>query len=152
LEDTEHFWRWHQEEVAESDYCGELFTIVLDESVRLRKQPKMGDTWITDITHYLTNDGGIAATTGPARRFAEFLTTLVVHATSHSLNGATDTRVKCRRRPARTLCTGKIETDVDAETEESFGGVPPAGIMALLGIGRRLSLTARTTQLPIDRS
>jgi hypothetical protein len=23
LEDTEHFWRWHQEEVAKSVHCGE---------------------------------------------------------------------------------------------------------------------------------
>lgn len=78
----------------------------------------MGDTWITDITHFLTKDGEIAPTTGPAKRLAEFLGKLVVDATTASPFGATNTSVRCRRRPARKLCTGEIETSIDPESED----------------------------------
>ncbi len=87
----------------------------------------MGDTWITDITHFLTRDGAIAPTAEPARRFAEFLAKLAVDATTPSLDGSTHTSVRCRRRPARKLCTGEIETDIDAETEEIVWWCPACG-------------------------
>lgn len=87
----------------------------------------MADTWITDITHFLTKDGEIAPTTGPARRFAEFLTKLVVDATTHSLNGSTHAGVKCRRRPARKSCAGQIETDIEVEAEEIVWWCPVCG-------------------------
>src|SRR5687768_11848660 len=87
----------------------------------------MGDTWITDLAHFLTRDGAIAPTSGPARRFAEFLAKLAGDATTLSSDGSTNTRVKCRRRPARKLCPGEIETGIDAESEDIVWSCPVCG-------------------------
>jgi len=40
----------------------------------------MGNTWITDLTHFLTKDGAAATMPGPARRLVEFLGKIGVHA------------------------------------------------------------------------
>ena len=38
----------------------------------------MGNTWVTDLTHFLTEDGTIGPKSGPARKLAEYLTKIVV--------------------------------------------------------------------------
>ena len=42
----------------------------------------MTGTWVTDLTHFLDEDGDIAPISGPAWRLAEFFTSIVVM-TSH---------------------------------------------------------------------
>ena len=37
----------------------------------------MGDTWVTDLTHFLREDGFIAPVAGPARKLAEHLGSIV---------------------------------------------------------------------------
>ena len=88
----------------------------------------MGDTWITDLTHFLTTDGAIAPTSGPARRLADFLAKITVDATTLSLGDpSTSTRVKCRRRPARKPCSGEIEAGIDTESESIIWWCPVCG-------------------------
>ena len=87
----------------------------------------MNETWITDLTHFLTPQGAIAPAAGPARRFAERLTRLVVAATAPPGVEAKPSPVPCWRRPGRQRCTGLIATALDPATGEVIWGCPVCG-------------------------
>ena len=76
----------------------------------------MGDAWVTDLTHVLTKEGAIAPKSGPARNLAEYLTKIVVDATTELWEESRNIPVRCRRRPRRKPCVGVIETDIDPDT------------------------------------
>ena len=65
----------------------------------------MGNTWIVDLSHYLTQAGAIADMPSRARLLAEYFASIVVDATS---NLDDPPSVQCRRRPAHRRCTGLI--------------------------------------------
>jgi hypothetical protein len=68
----------------------------------------MGDTWITDMTHYL-EDGRIPVDLHPeAFRLAEYLGSLVMVATTWPPDGPYAAAQPCRRRPSRRPCIGPI--------------------------------------------
>jgi len=87
----------------------------------------MRGTFVIDLTHFLTDEGAIAPVSGPARRFAEFLASLVVDASTLPSNDSTTTQVSCRRRPGRKRCAGKIETDLDPDTDAIIWFCPACG-------------------------
>ena len=63
----------------------------------------MGDTWITDLRHYLGADGQVASELpGPARRHFGAIIASVTSQRSKP-------RVRCRRRPGRRACPGEID-------------------------------------------
>ena len=76
----------------------------------------MADTWITDITHFLDDTGGVAAKAGPARRIAEHFGAIIAAVSAQPLEARTSTRVRCRRRPGRRPCSGEIRAVFDCET------------------------------------
>jgi hypothetical protein len=78
----------------------------------------MGDTWITDFSHFLDEDGSIGPQSGPAKRMAEHLAKIIMDATRPLPSPGRPTAVKCRRRPNRKPCPGMIENDLDPETNE----------------------------------
>jgi len=78
----------------------------------------LGDTWITDLTHFLDEDGQIAPDSGPARRLAEHLTAIVAMASYPELVIPSEYQVRCRRRPGRKPCGGHIEAGLDPDTED----------------------------------
>jgi len=84
----------------------------------------MGNTWITDLTHFLTKDGGVAPMPGPARRLADFLGNIVVHASTESVSLAEKSAVPCRRRPKHKACPGTIKAAVDFDTDEILWACP----------------------------
>src|SRR3972149_7802598 len=77
----------------------------------------MGDTWVTNLTHLLTEEDVIGPKSGPARNLVEYLTKIVVDATTHPWEEPRNTPVRCRRRPGRKPCAGVIETDMDPDTD-----------------------------------
>jgi hypothetical protein len=87
----------------------------------------VGDTWITDLSHLLDESGSIAADRGPARRIAEYLTSIVAMASRPELVIPPEYRVQCRRRPGRKRCVGYIEVDLDADTEDIVWWCPVCG-------------------------
>lgn len=87
----------------------------------------MNGTFVTDMTHFLTEAGAIAPESGPARRFAEFLASLVSSASSFDEGDQPVTQVSCRRRPGRKRCAGKIETDIDPDTDAIVWFCPVCG-------------------------
>ena len=78
----------------------------------------MGDTWITDLTHYLMDDGSMAE--GPWSRIARHFGSIASAASLHQSGGWVDTAIRCRRRPGRQPCPGHIRlirTDVPSRVE-----------------------------------
>jgi hypothetical protein len=68
----------------------------------------MGDTWITNMRHYLDENGNAAAMSGPAANLALFLGSIVGWVTSHRAMQPDRTNVPCRRKPRRVRCVGEI--------------------------------------------
>jgi hypothetical protein len=75
----------------------------------------MGDTWVTDMRHYLDEEGLLPETLpGPALSIALFLGSIVGWVTSHPEGTYEETNVPCRRTPGRRRCLGDIFARVDA--------------------------------------
>src|SRR5881296_2816357 len=68
----------------------------------------MGQTWITDMRHYLDDAGTIADLNGPGLSLALFLGAIVAWVTSGRSAVDRRTNVACRRSPGRRRCTGEI--------------------------------------------
>jgi hypothetical protein len=77
----------------------------------------MGNTWITDMTHFLDEAGELAS--GMPRR-AELLVIhfgrIVASVVEEEWGTIRDTGVPCRRRPGRKPCPGTIFAEVDPES------------------------------------
>jgi hypothetical protein len=74
------------------------------------------DTYVTDISHFLDEEGYIIPESGTALRFAEYLTS-IISMISHPPPLPEEFKVKCRRRPNRKPCKGIIEGDTDPDTD-----------------------------------
>jgi hypothetical protein len=66
----------------------------------------MGDTWVTDIRHFLDGAGALPEMPGPALNLALFLGAIVAWVTSSAVDRRTN--VPCRRTPGRRRCRGEI--------------------------------------------
>jgi hypothetical protein len=87
----------------------------------------MGNTWVTDLTHILTDEGEIGPKSGPARRLAKYFTKIVVDATTEPWENPGKKPVRCRRRPGRKPCAGLIGTDMDPDTDAIMWWCPACG-------------------------
>lgn len=83
---------------------------------------------ITDLTHFLAPDGSIAPKSGPARRLADYLTAIVAATTSIDPQA----EVKCRKRPNRKPCIGKIESHIYPATKQIIWSCPVCGDHGLI--------------------
>ena len=72
----------------------------------------MANTWIIDMTHYLDEHGAIVAAPTPARRLAEHFAAIVRAVTFDPCGAATESSVRCRRRPGRKPCPGQIRAAI----------------------------------------
>ena len=84
-------------------------------------------TFVVDLTHWLTEDGAIAAMPPPAQRLAEYMGKIVADATGFLTEQYCEQGVKCRCRPGRKPCTGIIETDFEPETDRIVWWCPECG-------------------------
>jgi hypothetical protein len=70
--------------------------------------------YVIDLTHYLDPKGAIAPERGPARKFADFVTAVVAHATD--VDRPDDTPgppcFKCRKRDRRFVETGLADDNL----------------------------------------
>jgi len=76
----------------------------------------MGDTWITDIRHFLRDDGSMPDLPGPADRLAKYIGSIIEAVTSRhpdKVDWVTD--IRCRRRPGHKRCDGKIVAFYDED-------------------------------------
>lgn len=70
--------------------------------------------YVIDLNHYLDAKGAIAPERGPARKVADFLTTVVAHASEFDRPQDTPGPIcfKCRKRDQRRVDTGLTEDDI----------------------------------------
>ena len=69
----------------------------------------MGDTWVTDIRHYLDENDDLIREPGLARRLAEYQCSIIAAVTARppdEVDWGTD--IRCRRRPRRKPCEGQL--------------------------------------------
>jgi hypothetical protein len=77
----------------------------------------MADTWITDMRHFLGDDGKLPNMPGPALELALFQGAIVSWVTSPAGLDSSRTNVVSRRRPRR----GRCATDIEAVLDEQGG-------------------------------
>ncbi len=83
----------------------------------------MSNTYVTDITHYLDDNGELAEMPGEARRLASFLILLIDAATQVLPARNYDTRIRCRT----DACTGSIRASVASKDGEIVWHCPKCG-------------------------
>lgn len=68
----------------------------------------MGNTWVTNIQHFLNEKGELGDLPKPALNLANHIISIIEEATRNSENEPQEINVRCRRRPERKKCTGNI--------------------------------------------
>ena len=87
----------------------------------------MGDTWVTDLRHYLDSEGNLGPLPGPAMNIALFLGAIVEWVTSEPLADPHRTNVRCRRSPGRVRCMGSILAGIEDDGTVLRWGCPLCG-------------------------
>lgn len=87
----------------------------------------MADTWITDMTHYLTESGSVADMPSPAANLARYFGSIVAEVTGHPGGEVRQTGIRCRRRPRRKPCPGRIKAILQLNKGEIVWSCPVCG-------------------------
>jgi hypothetical protein len=87
----------------------------------------LADAWVTDITHFLDEEGKIISEPSQAREIAEYFAAIIVMASYPDPEYPPDYRVQCRRRPKRKPCQEEIAGFVDPETDNIVWMCPTCG-------------------------
>jgi hypothetical protein len=87
----------------------------------------MANTWVTDITHFLDEEGKIVSEPSQARKIAEYFAAIIVMASYPDPEYPPEYRVSCRRRPSRKPCLDEIVGFVDLETDDIVWMCPACG-------------------------
>lgn len=88
-------------------------------------------TWVTDLRHYLDEDGQLAAMPGPAMRLATFVCAIVSW-TSRGGGVRERTNVWCRRTRQRRPCGGEIVAGYGGESADIVWECPECGDNGLI--------------------
>jgi hypothetical protein len=77
----------------------------------------MGNTWISNIRHFLDDDGEIPYDLpGPAYQLASYFGSIVEAVTSRGKIKMYETGIRCRRRPSRKRCHGEVLALIDGKS------------------------------------
>ena len=87
----------------------------------------MRPTYVTDLRHFLNEDGSLPGLPGPVLTLVLFLGSVVAWVTSHLPNRFPMTNVPCRRSPQRRRCFGEIYAVLDDEQKEIRWQCPLCG-------------------------
>jgi hypothetical protein len=77
----------------------------------LRVEASMGDTWITDMSHFDYRDEEVDSIPKSALKLWQYFGEIVA-ATVRKQPSLPSTGIPCRRRPGRMSCTGVIESEL----------------------------------------
>ena len=77
----------------------------------------MPDTWITDLTHFLDEEGNIISKPSQAKALAEYMAAIVSMASFPDPEYPPEYIVRCRRRPNRKPCLEQIVGFINDETD-----------------------------------
>ena len=84
-------------------------------------------TWITNMQHYLNEDGSTGSMNRPTRRLAEYFGSIVTFATSFEDEQYLNSNISCRRRHKRKPCKGKIQAILDLNSDRIDWRCPVCG-------------------------
>jgi hypothetical protein len=103
---------------------------------------KMGDTWISNILHFLDEDGVIPVDLpGPAFRLANHFGSIVKSVSSRQDRKKLNTGIKWRRRPGRKPCPREILALINERNDFAIIGIVQVAMTtALSPAGRELPL------------
>ncbi len=85
----------------------------------------MADTWITDIAHFLDENGEMITEPQQAAKMGEYFAAIIVMASE--VEYPPEHQVLCRRKPKRKPCLGKITGYISPETDEIVWECPKCG-------------------------
>lgn len=88
---------------------------------------RIGNPWVTDMRHYLDEQGCLVDMPTPALNLALHFGAIVAWMTSHALVEAEPTNVVCRRSPGRRRCPGEICADFRMDSEAIEWYCPECG-------------------------
>ena len=83
----------------------------------------MSETYVTNITHYLDENGEIDYMPAPAKKLASFLVLIIDNTTSTGSINYDDTGIRCRKRG----CHGSILSRLAEGAEEILWQCPICG-------------------------
>ena len=87
----------------------------------------MADTWIVNMQHYLDKDGSIIPEGSPARKLPNYFGTIVSFASDFASESGLTSDLRCRRRPRRKRCEGKIQAWLELDTDAIIWKCPICG-------------------------
>ncbi len=81
----------------------------------------MGNTWVTNIQHFLNEEGEIGDLPRPALNLANHFTSIIEEVTcSNNEYEPQTTKINCRRRPKRKKCAGNIVAYINKENPDQI--------------------------------
>jgi len=80
----------------------------------------MADTWMTDITHFLDEDGEMITEPVQAKVLGEYFASIVLMASFPDPDFPPEYSVYCRRRPKRKPCLEKIAGWVEPDSDDIY--------------------------------
>lgn len=80
----------------------------------------MAGTWISDITHFLDEDGEIVSEPAPAKALGEYFASIILMASYPDPDYPTEYKVSCRRRPNRKPCLEEIAGWIEPESDDIY--------------------------------
>jgi hypothetical protein len=72
----------------------------------------MGNSWVTDLRHFLNEDGSVAEMPRSTLKLANYFGRIVKAVTSRNKD-VVATGIRCRRRPGHKSCSGEIIASID---------------------------------------
>ncbi len=83
--------------------------------------------WITNMQHYLDEDGSIGSMNRPTKRLSVYFGSIVTFATSFEEEQFLYSNISCRRRPKRIPCNGKLQAVLNLDTDSIEWRCPVCG-------------------------
>ena len=80
----------------------------------------MADTWLTDITHFLDENGEIITKPSQAKVMAEYFAAIIMMVSFPEPEYPPEYKVSCRRRPNKKTCQKEIVGWIEPESEDIY--------------------------------
>ena len=87
----------------------------------------MGDTWITDMSHFDYNDEEAFRLPNQAKRLAEYFGSIIERTVKRAPMDGDNASIRCRRRPGRRPCTGVLKSEMHNQGNELRWWCPVCG-------------------------
>lgn len=87
----------------------------------------MGETWITDMSHFDYREEEAHRVPKQAKRLAEYFASIIERTLKRAPINGKNVGIRCRRRPGRRPCTGVLESEMQPRGNELSWWCPVCG-------------------------